>query len=209
VTTANYDGPALKTSCWNRTLDTFVIQADVADLDGDGFNEVIAATGEAIHVFNSSGQPLWSRNLKAPIRKFVVGGEYIAVLSRAHLTIFDSTGEPRGREPAGMLHEVVFDRPTSHHDRKIIVAGIEDGVVVLAKVHPKTGAIEWRRAILPPGQFIEKLEIRDADNDARRDISIVTTKGTATVNFDGEVVTMDGVQVVPIHKSRLSVSSNQ
>lgn len=203
------EGATLKTSCWDRTLESLITQAEMADLDDDGRNEAIAAAGETIHVFNSPGQTLWSRNTKAPIRKFVVAGEQIAALSRMHLTIFDATGESRTCSPAGMLHDVVFDRPTARHKDRVIVAGIHDHRILLARVDPKKCTTTWLREVVPSHQYIERLEIADVDNDARRDITLTTTQGRVTVDFDGDVVTRDNILLVPVHKNTASVSSNQ
>lgn len=208
VTGVAFEGRTLRTASWSRTLDGPIIQVEQADLDDDGCQEVIAAVGDAIRVFSGDGQDRWVRRTKAPIRKFVIGGEQIAALSRTHLTILDATGERRDCAPAGMLHEVVFDRPTARHARRVIVAGTHDYKVLLARVEPKTCATAWLREVVPSHQFVEKLEAGDADNDARRDVTLTTTRGSVTVNFDGEVVTSKDILLVPIHKNAFSVSSN-
>ena len=55
--------------------------------------------------------------------------------------------------------------------------------------------IEWS-GVVAPQQPIRGLEIRDADNDSRRDIILHTAGGHVVLTFDGTVIRPDGVQFV-------------
>lgn len=98
----------------------------------------------------------------------------------------------------GRLTHIAIDRPTSHHSRKIIVAGIDpqggssfgvDEPVATIFMLDAKGKRVWAGILFPLVERIERVEITDQDNDAKRDISVSTASGnTFVLDFAGNTI---------------------
>lgn len=133
---------------WRREVQGEVIQREVADLDGDGDNEVIVATGSKIVVFRASGEPWWSTDTNAPdnygsmtaanlsVRTFLVAAltaktKRIVALSNdagrgypSRVSVFLPDGRLEGGYwHPGHLRQVTLSAPTARHKKLLIIAG--------------------------------------------------------------------------------------
>lgn len=136
---------------WTHVMNGTITRAEVADLDGDKRNEVIAAVGREIVAFGPSGARLWSADTSAPrnydgregssmaVRTFTIGNifkkattEIVALSveangSTSRLTVFGADGKLLSAYwHPGRLQHVMIGRRTSHHAPKIIVSAIND-----------------------------------------------------------------------------------
>jgi hypothetical protein len=133
---------------WPRTMEGPITSADVADLDGDGYNEVIAAVGGKILAFSPTGQALWTADTNAPLNydvgaamrvtRFVTGDLFrkkrrqIVALSvdesgapASRLSVIDPDGRIRGGYfHPGRLLDVAIAAETARRAPKIIVTGV-------------------------------------------------------------------------------------
>lgn len=206
---------------WQRSLGAPVIHAEAVNLDAGGDNkmEVIAATRNRIFAIDLTGADRWSAPVSAPLRTFASGTvfhrddrRYIIALLRAEresrLAVFRPGGSLQTElKYEGDLQQLAIDRPTARHGWKIIVTGSEKDVLhtkgstgtafLLTGSQLKSGKPEWRGAVVPHVP-IQRLEIVDVDNDAKRDIALHTPEGRVYLSFEGKVVRPDGVQFVPI-----------
>ena len=201
------------TRLWQQEAQGAIARAEAADLDGDGANEVVAATGRAIEVFGPDGERLWSA--PAPeLRTFITADLFrkrrrqLLALTPTRLSIFDADGTLLSSytHPGQLLHLVV-DRATSHHSPRIVVTaenhrldalnvqGNVGSVVVLNPKKVRHGAQLWQGAVLPASP-IAALQTLDYDNDGHRDIAVKTAKGMVVLTFDGRIIKADGAQFV-------------
>jgi hypothetical protein len=133
---------------WSVRMDGRITKAAVADLDGDGVNEVIAAAGGSLTAFTASGERLWIEDTNAPpnydgvsgpltIRTFTIGNlfrngtqQIVAVSDDggdvvSRLTIYDSDGRFRsGYWHPGRLQQVVIGTRTARTAPKIVATGV-------------------------------------------------------------------------------------
>lgn len=133
---------------WSVRMESRITKAAVADLDGDGVNEIVAAAGSALAAFSASGQPLWTADTNAPpnydavngpltIRTFTIGNlfrhgtlQVVAVSDDgrdvvSRLTIYDSDGSfHAGYWHPGRLQQVVIGTRTARTAPKIVVTGV-------------------------------------------------------------------------------------
>jgi hypothetical protein len=148
------DGASLQTfgddgrPLWSVRMDGRITKAGVADLDGDGANEVIAAAGGSLAAFSPAGERLWTADTSAPpnydavsgpltIRTFTIGNlfrngtQQIVAISAdgrdvvSRLTIYDSDGRfYAGYWHPGRLQQVVIGTRTARTAPKIIATGV-------------------------------------------------------------------------------------
>ncbi len=133
---------------WTSHMDGRIVKATVADLDGDGANEAVAAAGSRIAAFAASGQRLWTADTNAPpnygdaagpltVRTFEVGNlfrngakQIVALSGDGHdrvsrLTILDGDGNVRsGYWHPGRLDHVMVGTRTARTAPKIVATGI-------------------------------------------------------------------------------------
>jgi hypothetical protein len=131
---------------WKHRLSATIVQAAIADLEGDGQKEVVAAAGGKIFVFGATGAELWSADTNAPanyadagpmtVRTFTIGRlshkrqQQIVALSSddeghaSRLSILGNSGLTGGYWHPGPLQHVAIGARTTHHAPKIIVTGI-------------------------------------------------------------------------------------
>ena len=190
---------------WQQAFADAIVYAETADLDADAFPEVVVGTRDGITVLDRDGQQLWERRGEAmSLRTFTTGDlfrkhthQIVAIWtdgSRSRLTVFDSAGKELGDlEHAGQLQRVAVGRTTNMHAPKIVVAGVDDLVVIHAK---RLEAVWQRRILAPPA--IDDLRIEDANRDARRDIVIATGSGRTLFTFDGEILAEGGARWAPL-----------
>jgi hypothetical protein len=188
---------------WRATFESRVTRTELADLDGDGANEVVAAAGGALFVFRPAGERWWSAEA---VTAFEIGDFYrrerrqIATLSGPLLSVFDADGR--------LLSVYSHPGPLRHLDKpKIIVTAVNETlhetlhlrgplstVFMLDPKDLRTGTPFWYGYVHPAGQSIERLEIVDRDNDGHRDIALITSSGTIHLDFDGRIIEAKNAQ---------------
>ncbi|HYC93131.1 MAG TPA: hypothetical protein VEO54_28255 [Thermoanaerobaculia bacterium] len=196
---------------WRTTFASRVTRTELADLDGDGANEVVAAAGGALLVFRPAGERWWSADR---IDAFEIGELYrrgrrqIVALSGTSLSVFDADGRLLSAYAhAGPLRHLAIAAPTARHKPKILVTAVNEtlhdtlhlrgALSTLFMLDPKdvrTGTQLWYGYVHPAAQSIERLEILDRDNDGRRDIALTTSTGTLHLDFDGRIIKAKNAQ---------------
>lgn len=151
---------------WTRELGARVVRAEVADLDGDGRNEVVAAAGGEIVVYEGGGTKLWSGETNAPrnydgapsgemtVHTFATGKVFrkptrqVVALSvdgrgfASRLTLFGSDGRLLSAYwHPGRLQQVVIAARTAHHAPKIIVSAVNHDLQPMLHVDRPVGGI--------------------------------------------------------------------
>lgn len=133
---------------WRSTVSGAIATAEVADLDGDGANEVVAAVDGRLTVLRPTGELWWTADTNVPgnyagagaltLRKFVTGDLYrkkrrqIVALSDdasgapwSRVSLFDVDGSVIGGYfHPGRLQDVAIAAPTALHHPKIVVTGV-------------------------------------------------------------------------------------
>ena len=173
------------------------IVTEVADLDGDGRQEVVAGLRDRIVVLDAAGNRLWSAAADLTLRTLMTADlfrkhrrEVVTLWFDEHsaasrLSIHDDEGRLLSAyDDSGSLEYLAIDRPTARHAPKIIVAGGNH----LFLFHPN-GTRLWHGMITPLSERIERLQVVDYDNDARRDIAVSTNSGnTFYLDFEGKLL---------------------
>jgi hypothetical protein len=218
VDRVTYDGSTVtafsqKEACrWSRDAQGPISSAKVAHLLAGNSTEVIVAA-TALQVFDPQGTSLWSTAVEGMrLRGFLVddlktrdSSLQIAALwddertSRSQLSVYDAQGHRLTYyDHPGRLQHFTIDRPTARHARKIVLSGIDDEAGASLGVRAplasltvlNSGAkVQWTGVLLPATERIARLEVGDSDNDARRDISLLTATGNVLhVDFDGRLL---------------------
>lgn len=141
-----FDGKGVE--LWRRTAGRDVARAEVADLDGDGANEVVAAVDGKLTVLHRDGEPWWTADTNAPgnydgtgtliLSKFVIGDLFRKKRHQIVALSVDESGAPSSRVSLfdvdgtligayfhpGRLQDVAIAAPTSRHAPKIVVTGV-------------------------------------------------------------------------------------
>lgn len=192
---------------WQKQFLDTVTKAEVADLDADGFPEVVVGFQDRIIVLDRDGEELWTHRQEGmSLRTFITAdlsrkhtNQIVALWTderspRSRLTILDSDNhEQNAYECACLLDQVAVGRPTNMHAPKIAVTSRDTTqhrtlASSLFLLHPKTLLPVWRKT-LSAAISIKHLTIADADADNRSEILVTTTNGTTRVTIDGKSVT--------------------
>jgi len=195
---------------WRRSVGGIVRRAEVADLDADGNHEVVAGA-DTITVFDRDGKLRWAAEQHTTLRQFFIAdlvhgqrGLQIAALwsdgkSASRVSVHPADGQrPRSYDHPGLLQSIAIDRPTSHHGRKIIVAGIDEragATFGTDRPHSTVALLDaklervWAGVLVPSSARIRRLEVVDYGNDAKRDIFVATAGGDSLyLDFEGNVL---------------------
>jgi len=189
------------TRLWSRDVAGPIGHVVVDDLDSDGSREVVVATN-TLAVFDRKGTHVWAIEDARRLRTFFIDdflwrdqGRQIVVLwddesgSRSRVAMYSGKGQRLSTyEFAGRLQHITIDRPTSHHGRKIIIAGSSTVMVLDSSLKPL-----WTGVLSSPSERITRLTVVDHNNDSRRDILLTTASGRVYVDFEGYMI--DGSSV--------------
>jgi hypothetical protein len=165
---------------WRAALTLPVSRSEIADLDGDCTNEVIANAGGVLHVFDADGALRWSGG--EAIREFVVAPPYgerrpvLAFLAKG-FSVFDYEGKTLCSVRGDLQHVGIY-RPTTRYDNRI-VATTDDIVLLFTMKNPIAA---WRRRV---GGTVEAVEIHDHDKDGKLDLVLRTAAGPVVLDVDG------------------------
>jgi hypothetical protein len=185
-----------KKPLWRRTLDGLITRAELADIDEDGINEVLAVVGSKLIAIDALESDLWTFDTRAPIRQLIVKRlfsekrkrQLIAVCDSA-FSIIDHDGMRLDTYPYPVrLGEILVDQVTARHGRMIIVTG-DGGRVSMVDPDRKPKAEVWSGLITPS---LAKIDIIDFNNDGRREIKLTTPTGHVYLDFDGHVLKSPG-----------------
>lgn len=150
---------------WRRTLDGPITLAEAADLDGDQYNEAIAAVGSMLVVYRPTGEAWWSTDTNVPVNydtgaamrvtRFVTGDLFrkkrrqIIALSvdengapASRLSVVDPDGTARsGYFHPGRLLDVTVAAETARHAPKIIAIGVNDALHQTLNLRGRLGSV--------------------------------------------------------------------
>jgi hypothetical protein len=185
-----------KKELWRRTLDGLITRAEVADVDDDGINEVLATVGHKLIAIDALASDYWAVDTKGPVRQLIVERLFsekrkrqLIAVSDSAFSIIDYDGTLLGMYPySGRLQEIRVGQLTARHDRKIIVTA-DGGRVFMVDPDRKPKADVWAGLVTPP---LTKLDVIDFNNDGHRDIELTTGKGRVYLDFDGKVLKSPG-----------------
>ena len=186
---------------WRRDLPQPIRHADVADLDADGFNEVVLALQDRLVVLDRDGRPRWERRGDlAALQTFTTGDLfekkttqivtlwYDEASSTSRMIALDSEGRDVSTfDYPGELRHVAVGRPTNMHAPRIVVTS-HTALLLLKPKKNGTATPLWHHALLPANDTIRGLSIADADHDTNRDIVVTTTSSTTSFTFKGKIV---------------------
>jgi hypothetical protein len=173
---------------WRARLDLPVSRSEVANLDGDCTNEIVAQAAGGLYAIDADGRQLWSAGEE--VREFFIGTAYegerivLALLPKGFL-VLDHGGKALARV-LGDLQHVRLYRPSTRHMNRIVA--MKGDTVLLFKSNKSVP--EWDFDL--PGRF-ESLDIRDYDNDRKLDLVLRTSAGRVVLDVDGDP--LDGVDV--------------
>lgn len=191
-----------------------IAKAEVADLDDDGVNEVIVGVGQdgedagRVIVFDGNRKELWRADTNAGlpsarlgIATFVVDQlrrgikrRQIAVLSSdgegSRLMILESDGKPRPPYPFAGDMRFLNVLKTANSWATLVVAGSAGKNASVSLFSPNKPLLRklWSGAT---SQLINKLDIRDCNNDLRRDLIFGTANGSVCVDAGGKTIFAD------------------
>jgi hypothetical protein len=194
---------------WSRAFSGDVSRVAVADLRGDGGHEVIVATNASVQVFDRAGANIWSADENGKLDTFVIDHllrhdptlQIIGVWNgdrESHVSTYDAAGGHLSTFTLhGRLQRIAIDRPTTHHNFRIIATGIDDDAGEILGIHQPLAAVLvintkskllWKGVLLPPGKRVARLEFERHDKYSR-DITLRTTDGhKIRLDFDGNVL---------------------
>jgi hypothetical protein len=188
-----------------------VVHAETADLDADGQSEVIIGVRAGISAFDRAGRSLWSSHEDGLTLHGFVTGQLARDRTRrvvalwhgkrgSRVSIIDSHGErAEPFEHEDQWRQVLIDRPTTRHMRRVIVSSARKVCVL----EPKSG--RWCSVLTPQTESLVQMEIRDVDADDRRDIVVTTASGdTFAIDFD-KGKTLEHVRARPTSAAQMSV----
>lgn len=187
-----------KSLLWQRDTGEPLVRVELADLDGDGEEEVVAASDTSLFVYDRGGHRAWAAQEAGTLRTFAVGEEYrrrthvIAALwsdgEVSRITLYNAGGERTGTyEHHGLLHALAFGRATKLHAPRLVAAAGND--VFLLDPRKLTRKPLWIGAIVPPSLSVDRLSIDDFDGDRKRDITVTTSNGaTFFLDFAGKLL---------------------
>jgi len=190
---------------WQRDMQHPVTEAEAADLDGDGLNEVIAGMSDGtIATFSPDGLPFWTATVPS-LHTFLTADLFrkkrrqVVALAGTRLTVFDHDGTRMSAySHTRELQNVIVDRMTSRHAPRIVVTDAAGSVFMLDPKKVGSGRQLWQGTMRPPSA-IRELESSDHDHDGRREITIHTEKGRIVLAFDGHTLHADGTQSFSLH----------
>ena len=184
---------------WRQDAGQPIVHAEAADLDADGFKEVVIGLRDRLLVLDRDGERRWERTGDT-LRTFTTGDlfekkthQIVAVwydqqAAASRLTIIDSEARELSTfDYAGELRHVAVGRPTKMHAPKIVATS--GTTLLLLKVKKnKSGTPLWRHALRSPRDTIRRLKIVDVDHDRRDEIVLTTARGTTWFTFEGKIV---------------------
>jgi hypothetical protein len=169
---------------WQHDAGAAVTHAEAADLDADGWCEVVFGTRDAVTALDRDGKQLWSAREPMALTAFVTGDvfrqrthEVVALWNGEHasrIAVYDADGKSRGGfDDVRRFDHVAIVRATGHYKPRIVVAS---GNTVLAFDPKKLSAGKplWAGRVGAP---IASLAEGDGNGDGKRDIAVTTTGG--------------------------------
>lgn len=206
---ACYDGAVLALDqrsgelLWSAEIGGFPFDLAVADLDSDGFDEVLVASGDGeVYAFDHDGQALWRFAQAAPLFQVAAarGSDDAWVIATGGVGQIVHLLDAGGRErrtvarPACVRH-LRFGRFTSSGDVDLAVAtttGGLNGALAISLVRPGDGTVRWSRegrgeSAPNSGKRWFSLVAHDVNDDGRDEILVSHSWGD-----HGRVTAYDG-----------------
>jgi hypothetical protein len=189
----SFDGTRLtvfnqeKQRIWEESFSSPIVHADVADVDADGWQEIVVAFPNTLAVYDRKKTLKWQERVQG-IRTFAIGdlwhkhSDQIVALTDDTVTVFQRDGKRLGTNDRfkGLRH-IVIDRETTRHRRKIIVA-TEKTLAALSAT--RITSVAWQ--LDASGTTIRDLKVIQRDKDVdKNDIVVTTANGTSVFDFDG------------------------
>ena len=196
---------------WRREVRGPIFRTEVADLAADGIREIVVGA-ETITVFDRDGNRKEVVREGMTLRDFRLGDllrtgpaqQIVALWQVPHessrVSVYTGSCEPLSTyDHAGRLTHIEIDRPSSRHDRRIVVAGVDDeagarlgikrSLATILLLNTK-GKCLWASILLPAAERVRNIEtIADHNRNGERDIVMSMESGDRLVlDFSGNVV---------------------
>lgn len=193
---------------WKDDAGAAIDAVEVADLDADGNQEVVASVrggggrGGRLLVFNRNGRQIGGADEPLTLQTFIIGDlarkgrrSIVAIWtddksSASRLSVYDGSGKLVSTyEHQGHLQYVSIARASARHDPRLVVTGLDArGEPRVFLLHPKklaSGKPVWTWT--PPAR-IQGVDFIDVDGDEKNEIAVSTADGRTILGFNGKVV---------------------
>jgi hypothetical protein len=146
----------------------------IADVDGDGKNDIVAASGRYLFLFDSDGDKVWSYTSNDSINDFSVydiNGDFmkeiIAIMGRADIVVFNKDGKPTGKKYSAVVTplSIVVDDANNDGAPEIYYTAINSTLVVM-----DVSGNELFRITDIQGEYVHSLFLADMNRDGKKDI---------------------------------------
>jgi len=197
---------------WENKVAGKIIKSEVADLDHDGFNEVIVGDDSGcLTAFKANGVELWKQHTPYPVTKLLIARlartgkqKQVAAISsngsQSQLSVVDAKGKMSICPYNGDLREIGLLTNMQKWTRLVLIGelqhssirGIEGAVPNIQLLHPFSGKLAacWSGIV---SQTIDRVETRDCNDDMRPDVLIRTNSGSSVcVDVAGGTVARNG-----------------
>jgi hypothetical protein len=164
-------GRALK---WKTETSGPIGRLVIADVDGDGKNDIVAASGRYLFLFDSDGDKVWSYTSNDSINDFSVYDingdsmkEIIAIMGRADIVVFNKDGKPTGKKYSAVATplSIVVDDANNDGAPEIYYTAINSTLVVM-----DVSGNELFRITDIQGEYVHSLFLADMNRDGKKDI---------------------------------------
>ena len=171
----------------------------------EGRELIVADLSGGVFVFNSTGSPIWSRNLSSVVAPIFVedfdtdGTDELAVGEGENVTVLEPDGMITQQTPIGGSVTWMTTGQADADDATEIIAATIDGRVVA--VDGRTGAVEWKQKF---DSLAAVYAFGDGDGDGQAEVYAVAQDGKlrALDASDGTIewtttLTTEDVQMTP------------
>ena len=222
VVRATHDGRTVSATgddgrlLWTRPVSGDISRVQVADLGGDGNHEVVVGTKSSIQVFDRTGANVWTATENGKLETVLIEHllrhdptlQITAVWNderESHVSTYAADGSRLSTfDHRGRLQHIAIDRPTTHHNHRIIATGTDDESGALlgmdrplatVLVLDANSKLLWKGVLLPAAERVAQFKVVSHDKYSR-DITLSTTEGhKLDLDFDGNVLPTSSRQV--------------
>lgn len=201
---------------WFHVMRSGISRLEVADLDDDGSHEVVVGAGSSLRVFDRTGASVWSTDETMTLHTFVIDHllrrdptlQITTIWNKDDQSVvaaYSANGQRRFRYVHhGRLQYLTIDRPTPHHNRRILAAGTDSEAGTAFGVHKPVAALVmldgngeliWKGIVMPATERLMRVTVANRDKYSR-EITLATASGEKIqLDFDGKVLARSSQQI--------------